>query len=146
MPRYPGVLPLLPGAVLSVGPDHSNHTIAVVAQQGTLSQPVYGAVVDNSSGNLTLTHGISLSNGHLGIENDAGGTVTLNGASTITTDSQFAALGGPGPFAPPGSYVLNGSLTVSHGSIANFQDATLRGPGTINIGAAPSGTPTAQSR
>ena len=121
-------------AVLSVGPDHSNHTVAVVAQQGTPARQVYGEVADKSSGNLTLTHGISLSNGNLTIANESGGTVTLNGASTVANGSSFVAASGPGPFHALGSYVLNGSLTVSNGSMANFQDAALRGPGTINVG------------
>jgi hypothetical protein len=118
-------------AILKVGPDTSNHTIAVVAQQGG-----DGQLLDYSAGNLTLTHGISVSNGHLTIFNEAGGTVTLNGASTVANGSTFQASGPPSLHAHhPGSYVLNGSLNVSHGSMANFQDAKVGGHGTVNIGA-----------
>ncbi len=81
---------------------------------------------------LTLTHGVSLSYGNLAIGGDTGGFVALDGASTVTNDSTFLATGGRylnGPF------VLNGSMTVSHGSTADFRHATLEGHGTVNIDA-----------
>ena len=80
--------------------------------------------------NLTLTHGVSLSYGNLTITGDTGGTVTLDGASTVTNDSTFIATGGQ-VFNSP--FVLNGSMTVSHESTADFHNATLEGHGTVNI-------------
>ncbi|MGA8192410.1 MAG: hypothetical protein WB902_03470, partial [Acetobacteraceae bacterium] len=106
--------------------------------QGSPGHEVYGAIeVGDTPTNqfplnasLTLTHGVSLSYGNLAIGGDTGGFVALDGASTVTNDSTFLATGGRylnGPF------VLNGSMTVSHGSTADFRHATLEGHGTVNI-------------
>jgi hypothetical protein len=94
-----------------------------------------GSVVVDPTSSLTLTHGVSLSNGNLTINNLSVGAVTLDGASTVANESTFRAEGPPGPFSQRGSFVLNGSLTVSNGSTANLQDAAVQGHGTVNIGA-----------
>ena len=122
---------------LDTGP--GSRTIAFADQYGTPGHEVYGLIsvgfvpgggLPSTGDNLTLTHGVTLSYGNLNIFGDMGGTVTLDGASTVTNDSTFTATGGRSLVSP---FVLNGSMTVSNQSTADFHNATLEGHGTVNI-------------
>ena len=113
--------------------------IAFADQYGTPGHEVYGLIsvgfvpgggLPSTGDNLTLTHGVTLSYGDLNIFGDIGGGVTLDGASTVTNDSTFTATGGRSLVSP---FVLNGSMTVSNQSTADFHNATLEGHGTVNI-------------
>ena len=94
-------------AVLDTGP--GSRTVAFVDQYGTPGHEVYGLVSVGfvpgqgpvfTGDSLTLTHGVTLSYGHLNIFGDMGGTVTLDGASTVTNDSTFTATGLMPPLIP----------------------------------------------
>ena len=122
---------------LDTGP--GSRTIAFADQYGTPGHEVYGLIsvgfvpgggLPSTGDNLTLTHGVTLSYGNLNIFGDMGGTVTLDGASTVTNDSTFTATGGRSLVSP---FVLNGSMTVSNQSTADFHNATLEGHGTVDI-------------
>jgi hypothetical protein len=87
-----------------------------------------------SGASLTLTNGFGVGNdSSLGMT-ALGGPVTLNGSSYVLNDSTFTASGGKYNYAG-NSFTLNGSLTVGNNSIANFNNAPLHGPGTVNINA-----------
>jgi hypothetical protein len=81
-------------------------------------------------GNLVIANGIHLSYGDLTITFANGGSATLNGISSVTNNSTFDALGGRYQADP---YILNGSLTVSNHSTADFSFAPLQGGGTVDI-------------
>ena len=92
---------------LDTGP--GSRTIAFADQYGTPGHEVYGLIsvgfvpgggLPSTGDNLTLTHGVTLSYGNLNIFGDMGGTVTLDGASTVTNDSTFTATGLMPPLIP----------------------------------------------
>jgi len=83
-----------------------------------------------NQGNLVIANGIHLSYGDLTITFANGGSATINGSSNITNNSMFNALGGRYQADP---YILNGRLTVSNGSTADFSHAPLQGSGTIDV-------------
>jgi hypothetical protein len=81
---------------------------------------------------LTITHGIDLSFGNLTTGSAVGGSGTLDGNSIVTNHSVLTAIGGR-YFAAP--LVLNGHMSVSNGSTANFSLLPLQGAGTLEIDA-----------
>ena len=94
------------------------------------SNEAYGKVTlgPNNPGNLTLDNGIQMSYGNLTM--GGAGTYTLNGNSYILNNSTFTAGGG----SPHTRFNINGNISVSNSSTANFDDVTLKGTGSLYVG------------
>ena len=124
---YSGDVPTL------VFSDGANHTLTSIIETGHSAQALSYGVAEFSyprAGNATITYGIHLSYGNLAIGSANGGTWTINGVSTITNDSVLNAWGGRNHADP---LVINGWMTVSHGSTADFSFAPVQGRGMIDI-------------
>lgn len=108
-------------------------TFQSVVGVGTPGHDVYGSVHLEApySGTVNLLRGVALSNANITLGTTDGGGFVLNGASTVTDDSTLTAYGGRYHHDP---FVLNGSMSVSNNSVANYANATLQGPGTVHIG------------
>jgi hypothetical protein len=76
-----------------------------------------------------ITPSTHLSFGNLELGSANGGTWTIDGRSTITNGSTFTASGGRLEADP---FILNGRMTVSKGSTADFLTAPVQGSGTID--------------
>jgi hypothetical protein len=114
--------------------DQAANTLNNITVGHTFGPPMAGIVQLGYPSNglsMTLTHGLDVANGSLTIGTSDGGYVVLDGSSDVEDGGSFTAYGGR---YHADSFVLNGSLTVESNSIANFNDATLRGGGTVNLG------------
>jgi hypothetical protein len=124
---YSGDVPTL------VFSDGANHTLNSIIETGHSAQALSYGVAEFSyplAGNATIAHGIHLSYGNLELGSANGGTWTIDGSSMITNDSVFTSWGGRYHADP---LVINGRMTVSHGSTADFSSAPVQGSGTIDI-------------
>jgi hypothetical protein len=92
----------------------------------------YGEVIlwPSQNNSLVLTHGVDLAGGHLTMGTIDGGSVTLNGVSSVRNGSVLTELGGRYQADPT---ILNGSIYVSSRSFADFTHTPLRGAGTVHV-------------
>jgi hypothetical protein len=109
-----------------------NNDLSSVVVQGTANAPSYGMlyIYPPIKSDVTIDHGIKLSQGNLTTQTVNGGKFILNGNSVVTNSSTW--------FAGAGQYhadptVINGLVTVSNGSSVDFADTPVQGTGTIDI-------------
>ena len=114
--------------------DGKNHVLNSIVEHGSPGSLAAGLmdIFPPLNSNVTITHGLHLSFGNLELGSANGGTWAIDGRSTITNGSTFTASGGRLEADP---FILNGRMTVSHGSTADFLTAPVKGSGTIDVGA-----------
>lgn len=139
-PSYPGTLALgLPEGA----PGWSNHLNNqnwhlnnVMADGWYPGHEAFGQVKLEGpyDGTVTIDYGVSLSFGHVTLGTVDGGAYVLNGASKVDNYSTFTAYGGRyGPMGDGDWFNVNGTMSVTNHSIADFDNATLAGTGTIHV-------------
>jgi hypothetical protein len=119
-----------PAVLFSDGKNHVLNSIIEHGSPGSLASGLMDIFPPLNS-NVTITHGLNLSFGDLALGSANGGTWTIDGRSTITNGSTFTASGGRYAADP---FILNGRMTVSNGSSADFL-APVQGSGTIDVDA-----------